>query len=240
MRRRCGSSAFPPAAKHAQIVPTSIPAAHVPPSTKPSTMTVKTPVPIVLASGSEVRANLLRNAGLTPEIRPAHVDEDALRAALLAEGARAREIADALAEVKSRKGSDKAPEALVIGCDQVLECEGEILSKATDKAEARAQLAKLEDRTHRLYSAAVICQAGRPLWRHVGTARMTMRRLSDAYRDDYVERNWNSIRHSVGCYKLEEEGVRLFRGIEGDYFTVLGLPLIELLTWLAIRGDIAS
>ncbi len=196
--------------------------------------------PLILASGSEIRARLLRNARLSPEIRPARIDEEAIRAALAAEDALPRDLADTLAEMKARRVSDRNPEALVLGCDQVLDCDGEVFAKPTDEEEARAQLRTLSGRTHRLLTAAIICRAGEPLWRHVGEARLTMRDLSERYLEDYVARNWDSIRHSVGCYKLEEEGVRLFTRIEGDYFTILGLPLIELLTWLGIRGDIAT
>ncbi|WP_347311733.1 Maf family protein [Defluviimonas sp. SAOS-178_SWC] len=195
---------------------------------------------LILASGSEIRATLLKNAGLSFEARPARIDEETIRASFTAENASLRDLADALAEMKARKGSDRNPEALVLGCDQILDCGGEVFSKPDDPEAARAQLRALSGRTHRLHSAAVVFQAGEPLWRHVGQARLTMRHISDSYIDDYVERNWESIRHSVGCYKLEEEGVRLFARIEGDYFTILGLPLIELLTWLGIRGDIAS
>lgn len=196
--------------------------------------------PLILASGSEIRARLLRNAGLSPDIRPARIDEEAIRAALAAGDASPHDLADRLAEMKARRVSDRNPEALVLGCDQVLDCHGEVFVKPTNAEEARAQLRALSGQTHRLHSAAVICHAGEPLWRHVGEARLTMRDVSESYLADYVARNWDSIRHSVGCYKLEEEGVRLFTRIEGDYFTILGLPLIELLTWLGIRGDIAS
>ncbi len=198
------------------------------------------PADFVLASSSEIRARLLRSAGLAPRVSPARIDEDAIRDALAHEDASPRDLADTLAEMKARKVSSRNPEALVLGCDQILECNGEILSKPADQDEARKQLRFLSGRTHRLLSAAVICKGDQPLWRHVGEARLTMRDISDAYLDEYVARNWPSIRHSVGCYKLEEEGVRLFSGIDGDYFTILGLPLIELLTWLGIRGDIAT
>lgn len=195
---------------------------------------------LILASGSPVRAALLRNAGLSFEIRPARIDEPALRAALEAEGAGPRDLADALAEMKARKLSEKERDALVIGCDQILECGGRVFAKPAAAEDARRQLLALRGRTHRLLSAAAVCIAGQPVWRHVGEVRLTMRDFSDAYLDAYLARNWDSIRDTVGCYKLEEEGVRLFSRIDGDYFNVLGLPLIELLTWLGVRGDIAT
>lgn len=190
---------------------------------------------IILASGSEIRKKLLQNAGVSFEVMPGRVDESAIKASLIAEDATARDIADALAESKARKISQKQPDALVIGCDQVLEYDGKIVSKPKDLDDARAQLAMLNGQTHKLQSAAVIYEDGRPQWRHVGVVRMKMRQSSEAYLTEYLERNWNSIRESVGCYKLEEEGVRLFSHVEGNYFTVLGLPLTELLGYLTIR-----
>lgn len=195
-------------------------------------------VPILLASGSEIRATLLRNAGLKIEAQPPRVDEEAVKQALIAEGAPPRDIADALAELKARKISEKIPGALVIGCDQVLEFEGALMSKPESPEAALEQLRMMRGKRHRLLSAAVICRDGRPEWRHVGQVRLTMRQASDAYLEDYVARNWDSIRHAVGAYKLEEEGVRLFAAIDGDYFTVLGMPLLELLNFLMLRGAI--
>ncbi len=195
---------------------------------------------ILLASGSEIRAALLRNAGLAIEVSAARVDEETIRAALEAGAATPRDIADTLAEMKARKVSERNPDALVIGCDQVLDLDGRILSKPDSAEAARRQLLDLRGRTHRLLSAVVVCHEGLPIWRHVGTARLTMHDFSDRYLDDYLARNWPAIGESVGAYKLEAEGVRLFSRIEGDYFTILGLPLIDLLTWLSIRGDIAA
>ncbi|MGQ3487815.1 Maf family protein [Roseovarius pacificus] len=191
---------------------------------------------IILASGSDIRATLLRNAGVVFDVVPARVDEEALRDAMLAEDAGARDIADALAEMKAQKISAKHPEALVIGCDQVLNLQGQLLTKPDSPEMARTQLLAMRGKRHELLSAAVICENGKAIWRHVGVVRLLMRQFSDAYLDDYIARNWDSIRHSVGAYKLEEEGVRLFSQVQGDYFTVLGLPLLELLSYLTLRG----
>lgn len=197
-------------------------------------------VRLILASASSIRAALLRNAGLTVDVIPARVDEAAIRASLGAEGADPRDIADTLAEMKGRRISAREADAIVLGCDQVLDLDGQTLAKPVTREQACEQIRRLSGRTHRLHSAIVACRAGEPLWRHVGTARLTMRPVSQGYVEQYVARNWESIRHSVGAYKLEEEGVRLFAKVEGDHFTILGIPLIELLTWLADRGDIAS
>ncbi len=195
-------------------------------------------VPIILASGSEIRAQLLRNAGVPFTAQSARVDEDTAKRALLAEQASPRDIADTLAEMKARKISDKSPGAMVLGCDQVLDFEGQLLSKPETPEMALKQLKMMRGKRHMLLSAAVIYQNGEPIWRQVGQVRLRMRMSSDAYLRDYVARNWDSIRHAVGAYKLEEEGVRLFATIDGDYFNVLGMPLLELLNFLAIKGVI--
>lgn len=195
---------------------------------------------IILASGSQIRATLLRNAGLEFDVVTARIDEPAVRAALVAEGAAPRDIADALAELKAARVTGRNPGALVIGCDQVLALGKDIMGKATTLQELRGQLVQLRGQTHRLLSAAVVMRDNQPLWRHVGEVRLTMRDFSDAWLDDYLARNWPSVSDSVGGYKLEEEGVRLFARIEGDYFTVLGIPLLELLSWLTVQGTIPS
>ena len=196
--------------------------------------------PIILASSSEIRATLLRKAGVPFTTEKPRVDEEMIRASLEAEEASPRDIADFLAEAKARKVSLKANGALVIGCDQVLDFDGTVMSKPADPSECLAQLTALRGKTHRLLSAAVIYKDGEPLWRHVGVVRLTMREFSDDYLSDYVVRNWESVRWSVGGYKLEEEGVRLMSRIEGDYFNVLGLPMIELLNYLTVRGALPA
>ena len=196
--------------------------------------------PIILASGSDIRSQLLRNAQVPFTVIVPRVDEDTIRESLLAEGTTPRDVADALAEAKATKVSIKHPRALVIGCDQVLDFRGEILTKPHGIEDARTQLTGLRGNRHSLLSAVVICCEGRPIWRHIGQVRLTMRGFSDGYLESYLGRNWDSIQHAVGAYKLEEEGVRLFSRVEGDYFNVLGLPLLELLAYLTLSGDIKA
>lgn len=195
---------------------------------------------LILASGSDIRATLLRNAGVAFRVVTARIDEDAVRVALQAEGATPRDIADTLAEMKAAKVAGKEPGALVIGCDQVLALGSEILAKPESPEDAIAQLTAMRGRAHQLLSAAVIYAEGRPQWRHVGVVRLHMRDASDAFIADYVARNWDDIRHCVGGYQIESEGVRLFHRIEGDYFNILGLPLLELLSYLTLRGTLAT
>jgi len=196
--------------------------------------------PIVLASTSPARAALLRQAGLPISTYPARIDEEAIRAALEAEGATPRDQADALAEMKAERVAGRYPDALVIGADQILEFQGRAYGKPADITVLRAQLLAFRGQTHRLLSAAVVFEEGRPVWRHVSQARLTMRPFSDAWLDGYLDRNSGELLDTVGGYKLEAEGIRLFSQIEGDYFTILGLPLLPLLDWLSVRGSISS
>ena len=196
--------------------------------------------PLLLASASRIRLQLLRYAGLDVTATPVRVDEAALRDSLLAEGASPRDVADALAETKATRLALKNPTALVLGCDQVLAHEGRILGKPDNPDAARAQLLALRGKTHHLLSAAVLYENAQPVWRHISRADLVMRNISDSYLDDYLHRNWPSLAESVGGYKLEEEGVRLFSAIAGDHFTILGLPLIPLLDYLGQRRFIAT
>ena len=195
---------------------------------------------IILASTSKIRSKLLDGAGVFHDVVASRIDEDSVKKALEAEGAPPRDIADTLAEMKARKIAEKGQGGLVIGCDQVLSLKGKVLSKPTTIEDARGQLNALRGETHQLLSAAVIYEDLKPVWRHVGVARLSMRDFSDDYCDDYLGRNWDSIRWSVGGYKIEEEGIRLFRMVQGDTFTIQGLPLLELLSYLTLRGTLPT
>lgn len=191
---------------------------------------------IFLASASPTRIAMLENAGVPFTPQAARIDELAVKQAMLAEGAKPRDVADALAEMKAQRISAKNPGALVIGSDQVVELNGTLLSKPENLTEARAQLISLRNQEHKLLSAVVIVKDGQPQWRHVGQARLWMRDFSDTFLTAYLDRLGNDATATVGSYKLEAEGIRLFSRIEGDYFTILGMPLLEVLTYLTTIG----
>ncbi|MEM9044136.1 MAG: Maf family protein [Pseudomonadota bacterium] len=193
---------------------------------------------MILASQSASRAAMLRNAGVRIETQPARIDEAAVKAAMLNEGATARDVADCLAEMKALRISARRPEELTLGADQVLVCDGEMFDKPADMAAARTHLQNLRGRTHQLHSAAVIAQRGEPIWRHIGTARLTMRPFTETFLDDYLAAFGETALTSVGAYHLEGLGAQLFQKVEGDYFTILGLPLLEILGFLRARGEL--
>lgn len=192
---------------------------------------------LLLASQSSGRAAMMRAAGLIFETTAAHVDEDALTASLRAEGQSARNIADALAEAKAIKISARLPGVTVIGADSTLALDdGAMLAKPADPAEASTHLARMAGTRHRLFSAVVAARDGVPVWRAIGEAKLWMRPLSDAFIADYVAQNWDSIRWTVGCYEIEGAGVTLFERVEGDPWTIIGMPMLALLAWLRTTG----
>jgi septum formation protein len=192
--------------------------------------------PLILASKSSVRQQLLRQCGVPFTVQTAPVDEDSVRQAMAAENISPRNMADALAELKAARMAQKRPDAFVLGCDQILEFERTAWGKAGSKEALVEQLIEMQGKPHRLHSGAVIFEDGRPVWRHVSTAQLMMRSLSDDFIRAYVDRNWDDVRYCVGGYMIEAEGPRLFSRITGDHFAILGLPLLEILSYLSVRG----
>jgi septum formation protein len=195
---------------------------------------------LVLASASGTRAGLLRHCGVPFEVRPAHVDEDMVRESMLGDGAEARAVADALAELKALRVSSSDPDALVLGADQVLVCEGMVFSKAETMDTAREQLQRLRGRRHQLVTAAVLAKGAAPIWRHVDISTLWMRDVSDGFLESYLGTEGDALLGSVGCYRLEAMGSQLFERIEGDYFSILGLPLVPLLAALRQQGVVEA
>jgi septum formation protein len=195
---------------------------------------------IVLASASKVRRSLLEAAGLAIIVDPAAIDEAAVKESYAAEGAEPREIAEALAELKAMRISSRHPGLLTLGADQILECEGQRFDKPEGIDGARAQLQALSGRRHRLISSVVAMRDGQRLWHHSGEAVLTMRKFSDGFLEDYLSAAGPAVLDSVGAYQLEGRGAQLFTRIEGDYFTILGLPLLPLLDFLRLQGALAT
>lgn len=194
---------------------------------------------VILASKSAARRAVLDGAGVPYQALVAGVDEEAVKASLLAEGAGPRDIADALAELKAIRVSRGRPD-FVIGSDQTLDLDGELHDKAETVDAARERLKLLRGKTHKLHSAVVVAKEGAPIWREVVTASLTMRDFSDAFLEDYLETEGEHALGSVGCYRLEGPGAQLFSKIEGDYFAILGLPLMGLLDLLRRHGELAT
>ncbi len=190
---------------------------------------------LILASKSTARRAVLAGAGVPFEVEASGVDEDTTKARLLAAGAGPRAVAEALAEEKAVAVSKIRPE-LVLGADQTLELDGRLYDKAETLDEARARLKALRGRSHQLHSAVVVAEGGAAIWRETVSATLTMREFSDAFLEDYLATEGEHALGSVGCYRLEGSGVQLFADIEGDYFTILGLPLMGLLDLLRRRG----
>lgn len=191
---------------------------------------------LVLASASPFRKALLANAGLSFDIEPATVDERAIEETL--DGVEAEDIALILAEAKAQDVSERKPGALVIGSDQTLSLGGDVFHKPANMDEARRRLLALSGRTHELNSAVVLAKDGETIWRHVSVARLTMRKLDPAFIGRHLSNVGDQVLSSVGAYQLEGEGIQLFERFEGDYFTIIGLPMLPLLAQLRELGAI--
>jgi septum formation protein len=190
--------------------------------------------PLVLASGSAVRRNLLEAAGIPVRVHPADIDERRLEAD--ASSMPPANIAALLARTKASAVAKSSSGRLVLGADQILTLDGKRFAKPPDRAAARAQLRALAGRTHELHSAVAVVQDEALLFQHADTARLTMRSFSDEFLDRYLDTAGNAVTASVGAYQLEGPGIQLFERIEGDYFTILGLPLLPTLDFLRRHG----
>ncbi|WP_020590429.1 Maf family protein [Kiloniella laminariae] len=188
---------------------------------------------VILASASSARQQLLENAGVRlAKLLPAALDEEAVKEALKQEGATALQVAETLAELKARKVSLSNPGCFVIGADQMLECNGIWFDKPVDRDHAAAHLKALAGKTHQLQCSVCVVKDGQRLWHHNETASLTLRALDPDFITRYLDAAGEEILQSVGAYQLEGLGAQLFQRIQGDYFTILGLPLLPLLTFL--------
>ena len=196
--------------------------------------------PVILASGSATRQAMLRTAGVSFTVDVAAIDEASVLESLQAEGAKPRDAADMLAEMKALKVSAKHTGALVIGADQILSLGSKFFAKPVDIDTARDHLKQLRGQTHSLTSAAVVARDGTAIWRDVREAKLTMRPFSDDFIDDYLAKAGPAVLASVGAYQIEGLGAQLFSRIDGDHFTILGLPLLPLLDMLRTQGVLKS
>ena len=198
-----------------------------------------TPPPLILASGSAIRRQIMRDAGLDFEVVVKPVDEAAIKAAMLADGAPIRDIADALAEAKALRVSRTTP-GFVIGADQIMEMDGTLFDKPESVAEARERLLAMRGRRHDLVGAVVVAQDGAAQWRHLSRTKLWVREFSEGFLDDYLAREGERVTKSVGAYRFEGPGAQLFERVEGDFFSILGLSLLPLLDYLRLRGAIPA
>lgn len=193
---------------------------------------------LILASKSPFRRQMLENAGVPAEVDAARIDERAVEESVAGSGLGPEDLAQILAEAKAVEVSERQPEALVIGCDQTLALGEEVLHKPANMEEARRRLLLLSGRTHRLHSAVVLARGGEAVWRHVSTASLTMRELSPAFVGRHLADVGEAALASVGAYQIEGRGIQLFEKIEGDHFTIVGLPLLPLLAKLRDMEEI--
>lgn len=200
---------------------------------------------LILASASASRAALLTGAGVSFTIEPAYIDEAAIKADFSANSARNDDdkgdaLADHLSQEKARTVSARHKDAFVIGADQILSCAGRLFDKPANLTEAHANLIFLRGRDHTLHSSVSVARQGDIIWRHTAHATLTMRAFSDRFLDQYLTQIGDRVLSSVGCYQLEGPGVQLFKKIDGDYFTILGLPLLPLLAFLRAETMLIS
>jgi len=196
---------------------------------------------LILASNSASRKAMLGDAGVPFVAEASGADEEAAKAALAEVGTSPRDTADALAELKALKVSMRHPSDLVLGSDSIVVlADGTLLDKPETRDDAERHLRSLSGGTHRIISAAVIAEGGRPIWRHVDIAKLHVRALSDGFIQTYLDAEWPAIAGCVGCFRIEGPGVQLFARTEGSHFTILGMPLLPVLDFLRVRGILAS
>ena len=197
------------------------------------------PRELLLASASVFRRKLLDAAGVAFRMVPAHLDEAEIKARVASKVGPAA-LAEALAAAKAEAVSAKFPGSLVIGADQVLALGAQIIDKPRDLAEARAQLEQLRGRTHRLFTGVALAEDGRTVWRVGDSATLTMRHFTDEFVDGYLAQSGDAVCLMAGSYDIEGRGIQLFERVEGDHFTIIGLPLLPLLAELRARGVVAT
>lgn len=191
---------------------------------------------LVLASTSKARARILMSAGLSFAVEPSDLDENPIKKMEAGKGSSAEQVAQVLALAKAHSISQRYPGSLVIGCDQMLDCEGTWYDKPATDAIVAEQLTSLRGKTHKLISAVSVVRDGKELWNTIGVTQLTMRNFSDSFLYDYIDKVGRLVKGSVGAYHFEGLGIQLFEKIEGDYFTILGLPLLPLLEFLRNEG----
>ena len=194
---------------------------------------------IILASGSAIRKQILDGAGLNYEVIVKPVDEAAIKDSMLAENSRLQDIADALAEAKALRVS-RQTDGFVIGADQIMVMDNQLFDKPKDMDEARERLLSMRGKRHELIGAVVICENGRPVWRHLSKTKLWVREFSNDFLDWYIEQEGEALMKSVGAYRFEGPGAQLFEKVEGGFFAILGLDLLPVLDYLRVRGVIAS
>ena len=196
-------------------------------------------IPIILASGSKIRAQILQDADVPFKVLSKPVDEGAIKSAMLSEGSRLRDIADALAEAKSMRVSRNEP-GLVIGADQIMTMDGELFDKPPTIEAARERLLSMRGKVHKLIGAIVISEGGAPVWRHVSIVTLHVRNFSDEWLENYIAAEGELMTKSVGAYRFEGRGAQLFSKVDGDSFSIMGLSLLPLLDYLRLRGALKS